>query len=410
MKSVVHVLLILSLAANLGFGFVIWRKRSSRAHTLKQERISTHNNPTKAAASSPLKNDRKLWQRLGSNDLSQLVANLRTAGLPPQQIARIINNLLAEKYAPKFDAVFSGKSDTPYWRTPDGYYYSELSKTGREQQRQLWDERRAEEMRLLGNDYWLIEEDPFVDLVRRQHGNLSPEKLSAIQKLQLEYSAMSRSLEQFAHDLRSPSDTEKIKLLDKEFRNDLATLLTPEELLERDLRSSNAGQLLQLRCNFFAATESEYRALFPLYQQIDRAVLVSDWDDPDEKTKAARLDAETRAHTQIEAILGPARYAEFKQANDKNAYKENQLITRLGLPLSAAAQLCSLKSDLTARAEHVRKTNALSPEQQASQLADLKTEAQNRIIATIGEQGLNAYQQHGGNWLQSISPSPKKTP
>jgi len=412
MKIAVYFLLIASLATNLFFGRALWSRETAASSTTKQKHDSTSASQNRSLATAPdSPNHRLHWQRLGSNDLSQLVKNLRAANLSPRKIAYIVHHLLNEKYATMQEEVAFGKETPPYWRGSDLIYENSISSKQRNERRvTLWHQRSTEEAQLLGDDYWTADGIPVVDHFRNTYGDrLSNQKLSAIQNLEEEYSTIAAP---FIQNSNAAENREKLKLIDKEYRADIAKLLTPDELLERDLRYSNAANLLQTRCNYFTATETEFRALFPIYEQIDKTCLVSNWDEVDEKTRAARKDAEARAQAQIEALLGPARYAEFKQANDETARKENQLVTRLGLPLTAATHLVSIKSEFATRTELVRKDNSLPPGQRTTQLAALKSEAENRITAILGDRGLQAYQQSGGKWMQTLTngDNPKQSP
>lgn len=401
MRAIAYIILCASLGLNLLFGSTLLRRNPPQTtttppHQHPQQSSRSETSPTSSVTPST----RLLWHRLGSNDLAQLVSNLRAAGLPPRKIAYIVHHLLREKYATLQNENDVGKEPLPYWRNSD--VISENSYNNRQKRARreaLWQQNRAEEAQLLGDNRWLAEGIPLIDHIRQANGNiLSDKKLSALADLETEYSTLTRPQDLNSND---PATREKLKLLEKEFRKDVAQLLTPEELLERDLRYSNAADLLQMRCNYFAATEAEYRALFSIYQQVDQAAPYSDWEEVDEKTRAARKDAETRAQAQIEAILGPTRYAEFKQANDKSASKENQLVTRLGLPLSAAAQLVSIKADVSSRTELLRKDSTIDPTERDARRDALRAEAESRISATLGPAGLAAYREHLGNWLPS---------
>lgn len=335
MKTAAYLLLLASLGANAFLASFLSKKEAAPLPSFaSQKQTSTVGTPT--ASNRVSANTRLLWHRLGSNNLSQLVANLRAANLSPAKIAYIVHHILNEKYAALQDENTTGNEPQPYWRNSkiiSENSYNNRHKLARSEA--LRAQRRTEEAQLLGDDLWLAEGIPYVDHIRQGYGNLlSNQKLSALRDLKNEYSAMATPLQDDFHD---PATRQKLKLLEKEHRANTVKLLTPAELLEHDLRYGNAANLLQSRCYYFTATEAEYRTLFPIYQQIDQAASYSDWDRVDEKTETARKEAEKRAQAQIEAVLGPARYAEFKQANDPAARKENQLVTRLGLPLSAAA-------------------------------------------------------------------------
>ncbi|MEO7414294.1 MAG: hypothetical protein ABIZ81_13145 [Opitutaceae bacterium] len=46
---------------------------------------------------------------------------------------------------------------------------------------------------------------------------------------------------------------------------------------------------------------------------------------------------------QIVAVLGPERYEEFKQSTDPANAQLNRLVSRLGLPLTAAIQVAGVR-------------------------------------------------------------------
>lgn len=397
MRPLLRFLLVASLAANLGLGLGLWWKTQiSTAHpTAEGGSADPASQFSKTDSFTP--NSSKLGQLLATASPAQIVSWLRAAGISPEKIARIVDVLLDEKYAQLRDKLQHGKTIQPYWRN---FSYGLLFKQDREQLNLLFEQRSKEEAHLLGPDIWFSDASPYVNFIRRQYGSLSPEKLSAIQALQREYSAMTGS----TPSVLSSGDQQKSTLLQKEFHADLAKILTPDELYEHDLRDSPSATTLQSRCNYFAATEDEYRALFSLYQQIDRTFPESVWDEPDEKTEAARTDAEAKMQGQIEALLGSERYAEFRQGNDKNSEKENRLVTSLGLPLSAAARLVQIKAETSACAELLKKDNSISQTERLDRLASLKTSTESSIASAIGDRGVEAYRQYGGTWLQTLIP------
>src|SRR5262249_17376310 len=104
------------------------------------------------------------------------------------------------------------------------------------------------------------------------------------------------------------------------------------------------------------------------------------------------------------AAIGAARSADFLQVINPDNAMVDRVTTRLDLPLSAATEVNAVRDDVQKRAEAIRSNDSLSSDERNSQLAALSNEASGKISKTLGANGLEAYRQYGGSWLNNIKP------
>jgi hypothetical protein len=339
------------------------------------------------------------WNELHSDNPGVLVTRLRAAGFPPRVLQAIVSSLVNEKFLARREAIIGEMAEAPFWKpTPNAFSDPEkmaaLNKLNRERNEQL--------RKLLGAD------DPIADelqevYLRRQFGDLPPEKMERLQDVITDYRELRTRL-QPANRPATADDREKLAGLDREMRADLAKVLTPQELEQYDLRSSPTASQLRHRLDAFKPSEDEYRAIFQLSRTIEeRFPLAAGVMDPQQQ--AARRAAEEQLKPQLQALLGAERYADYQQATNPSHATLNQVVSRFDLPLSSAREAVAMQKDIMGRAQVVLTSDLLSPAEQATQLQALSREAATKLGAALTPRGLEAYKQHGGAWLSRLSAS-----
>jgi hypothetical protein len=200
-----------------------------------------------------------------------------------------------------------------------------------------------------------------------------------------------------------PEDKEKMDYLQKEEKAEIAAELSPDELLEYQLRTSNTAGNLRYMLTAFNPTEDEFRAIFKAQQDFDSQYGSSDGPlTPDQLKEREAHNADL--FTKIQDAIGPERAAEYKVESDPNYVQLSRLVDRLELPAAATQQVASVQGDITKRADAIRKDPGLSAADKSSQLAALADEASAQITAVMGDRGLQAYKQNGGGWIQGLKP------
>lgn len=397
------VVIAASLAANAGMlaaFFLVPSDSSSSSTALSSTSAPASPSAITSAATAASTTPANAWARLSTENLPSLIARLRAAGVPTSVLHALIYQRFESRLKASRDDV-----NRPYWKKapetpPDPKAEAERAKLEREYADTV--------KQLLGSDAEPGSNgDESREMRFRQYGNLSAEKISQVQAVSQAYG---ERLTQIYNSARGgtlgPEFAEKIDAVNREGHAEIAKLLTPDELLEYDLRNSQTSARLRMSLTGLNPTEAEYRALFPLYQAYD-AQFPPIYSSIKPEVMAARTAAQQQMQEQIKALLPPDRYADYLQASNPQYQQLNQLVARLELPLSAAAQVASVQQEIQSRANALRTDRQLAPADRTAQLAALAAEAQAKITAAIGARGLEGYKQYGGQWLNQLTPAPR---
>jgi hypothetical protein len=361
-------------------------------------------------AAAALAASRQTWDHLRSDDLAALVARLRAAGFPPDVIRRVITALVTERFDARRLELEKDLFASPFWANNQNTFNDPkigpaLLKLQLEQTLLL--------KQLLGgnlNDLFADSEDNKA-LLRLQIGNIPPEKLDQLyatsmdysQKRQAIYSALSTSAGVLLN-----TDREKLAAIDQGLRDDLGKFLSPAEVDDFLVHNSSTAYQLRQLLGPLQLSEAEYRAAYPLYEGFtEQFPQPANTLSPDQA--AVRKAAEDLMNSQIKGLLSPDHAADYDQAANPAYGQLNRLVSRLDLPLSAAAQVVAVQTDTQARATELRSDTSLSGDDRRAQLTALAQDATAKISTALGgDRGLEAYKTYGGQWLQNILPRPPK--
>lgn len=351
------------------------------------------------------KNDRDStgpWSNLGTDSLAGTVARLRAAGFPTAVLRAVVEQSFAARWQ---QLLYAEEGIQPYWKSRPRSQTEATEPKIAAALAQLDQERAAALKQLVGVDA-TRDSDEARGLRAATYGSLPDEKIFALQALYHDYSTKFSQLRDGNGD-SAPTDQTAVGL-QKEMQDAMAKLLTPDELLEYNLRNSPSSARLRQSLIGLKVTEAEFRALYPLYQAVDDQTPAGPFSAGAAPGQMdARLAAEAQNQEQIKAILGPDRYADYQQSSQPQYQQLNALVVRLDLPLSAAAQVATIQQDVQQRAAAVRTDRKLSTDARTAQITALAQEATTRIAATLGDRGLEGYKQNGGQWLNQLQPRPR---
>jgi len=343
-----------------------------------------------------------LWSRLYTKDLPSLVENLRAAGFPSRLVRSLVSMELQEQYAEKRKALLGDVADRPIWqlRNPamDPAKLAQMQVLYREQSETL--------KKLLGNEATgsASEANSYLP---RTYGNISAEKIEAIQRMTNDYNEMRNQVYSESLGVMLPEDREKMTILDKEKRADLEAILSPEELAEYDMRNSPTMARMRSQFGNFDLTEQEFYSIFAATKQVydrfnprnpdgTRAPMVA-------VSAKDRREAQERLKEQMQQIMGEARYQEYQKSNDPVLRVATQLATRLQLPAESANAVYMLKQATENQAKAIRADAGLSKQDKDAALKHLSTQASSQIEQLLTPRGAAAFKQSAGaNWLRSI--------
>lgn len=402
-------ILALSIAANAALAFLF--VRSSADHSLtstwsgsgasaasKGDHVTLGS--TGAAAIAGI--DAKTWSNLQVGDAKTLAERLRAAGFPASIVRAVISALIDEKYAAQRKVLLAKQDETPFWQRGNFGYDAKMMSAMRELSKQERNELKA----LLGAD-GMVGNDERQAWARRQFGDLAADKLEQLQAIAADYGDLRNEIYSKANGMMLPEDREKIALLEKEQRSDFASVLSPEELENYELRSSSTANLIRTQLSIFKPTEAEFRALFQATRAAEAQYGAVSNNGPTSAEQGTKVRDAILASLQPQ--LSPERYDELKQASDPRYQQVNRLVARLELPASTAVTVVGIQQDAQQRVQTIRRDTTLSPEQRTAQLAELSQEATGKLTAALTPRGFEAYKQNGGYWLQNLNQPPRRT-
>lgn len=339
------------------------------------------------------------WEEVFTGDLRLLIDRLRAEGFPEREVRALVASAVAGRSNLLRLALRGERELVPYWRAP---VYSVLDRElERELQRQM--EPDYQILRELpGSEAALLDVPLPVAPPSRRLDHLPEEKQKLLQRIDRDYDELRRQVMAVA-GTPGPESQEKLRLLAEERRRDVQAVLTPEEYAEHQLRTGPTADFLRARLDLFQPTEQEFRALHALHE----SALAGAVELPANATGSrSPQQVMTALRPQIEALLGPERFADLKQTQIESARRVNNLLVRLDLPLRTGGRIEELRGDIVQRADAVRGDPSLAPAERTARLGALQTEARQRIATTLGgERNLAAYEDIKG-WIRDLSPAP----
>ena len=358
-----------------------------------------------AAAPGP-----EAWAELQTDDLSAQRDRLRAAGFPPELVRAILAAQVRENFAARRKAIEQSQGEIPFWKNPirDPKMQAALRELGKEQEKILKD--------LLGRD--ARDDDPtYTAYLHRQFANLPDEKVDRLRQIMTDFDQQRSDIYANARNGLLPDEQKKMTELDKAMRAEFATVMTPDELTDYDLRSSNTAQQLRYNLTAFDATEPEYRAIYKLQAEFDEKYGRMYGPSTQDEMKA-RMDAQKQLTEDIKSALGGGdRATAYERATDYSYRQTTQLVARLELPPETAANLWNTQKEFEKRRMEIYNAgSAMPPAERApllnAQLTALQQEAVVKLTPLLGGDAsrVEIYKQNGGQWLQSLAPRPPIPP
>jgi hypothetical protein len=366
-------------------------------------KINATNNLLAALAGRPLN-----WRALESTNYVQYIENLRAFGCPEETIRDIIITDIAKLYARRRAELREQLAPYRFWQATDATGNPAQSPELRHQMRALDKEQRQLIHDLLGVDlrtemarYWNDAE-----YSERDYGYLSQEKQTQVKSLAEQYHEMEQDVYARAGGLLLDDDLEELRLIQRQRRAELASILTPEELEEYELRHSETSDNLRATLGGFQASEEEFRNIFRLQRTYDLE-FGQGYDVRDSTAVAARARAQEQAsaalNSELAKVLGPERFTQYQRAQDGDYRALQQVTDRFGLADDVAAKVYNMKQAAEAIKAQVESNPNLTDEQRAQTIADIARQTERSVAAALGNDVYNAYSSNGGQWVGDLA-------
>jgi hypothetical protein len=401
------LLLGLSLAVNCGLAFA-WL---SRPASLPGDSSITRSSPAvvvvpsggvaEAGAVAPAAGDAlspelakslpDFLQRLMKGDFSTEIARLRASGMPDETVNMIAQVVIMQKFRKAYEEMSEDGMGLNMW----GGNHARTD-AQRERQRKMLEMQRelSEEARAAG-----VDSSWFSGLGSKVPG-LSSEKAKLLARIEQDRQELVSQVHMESSGMMLDRDTERLKYIDAEFKKDLATVLSPEELEAWNLHRSETAQSLRAQLGYMAPTDEEFKKILRLQEAFNEAWPTSfghqtDWQK--------RNEAEQAMKKQIADVLGPERSKDYEKATDYEFGTLSNLEYRLELPKGSADRVYGLHKETEAAARKIRADKSLSDADRKESLKVLAEQAKSEVVSVLGEEGFKAYKNQHSHWLDSLA-------
>ena len=352
------------------------------------------------------------WNAVESDDYKKYIANLRSIGCPEETIRDIITADVNKLYDAKRKALAGPKKKYEFWK-PGMMLGAPADPERTEKERALNKEKRVLLTELLGS---APEEKP--DLLAGVASQLDAmfdflptEKRSKVMELMQDMQTkMQKAMENGAPD---PEDMRKVM---KDIETEIGRVLTPEELLDYNLRFSTTATMMRSQLSGFEPNEQEFLELYKKRKAYDDefggafgAALNLKGEEK------AKQDAAVKAlEESVKAQLGDERYADYKRSEDYAYQAMFRAASREGLGKDAAVKAFNMKKAAEDQATAIRTDKSLSSDQRTAALRGIRDETERSVKGVLGEKGFTSYERNNGAyWLKGIAPdapTPTKQP
>ena len=181
----------------------------------------------------------------------------------------------------------------------------------------------------------------------------------------------------------------------------MSQLLTPEELENFDLRTSETADQLRHQLQGFSPGEEEFKKIYQSRKALEE-VMGSNTDVRDPAVLQARLDAQKQISSGLEAALGPQRYADLTRSEDLDYQNTRRMALFFGLPETVAADVYTLKQEDAKQAALLDSDVNLTDQQRAQIYSSMRDSTEARLRQLLGERVFAEYRRSNRWWMRGL--------
>lgn len=376
------------------------------AVSAKPSKRGAANTTEPAPTLAPVRSEAFNWRTIESEDYKKYIANLRGIGCPEETVKDIIVADVNKLYAPKLAALTRPATEYKYWE-PQRNFGSTPDVDKQRQMRAIAKEKKALLQELLGVD---MDEETRklyggMDYYERMSGFLPKEKRDPVRELVQKYSELEQDVYRKSDGRVDSEDAKELQKIRNDRRAELAKLLTPQELLEYELRNSQTATQMRYDLTAFEPNEEEFRKIFKARAEFDSEFGPNYGGAQDAEQMKKRAEAQRKVDEALKAELGPERYAEYKQASDYSYRELARVAARYELPKETAKKVWAVKTAAEEQANQLRQDQSLSAEQRQTAAKAIQTETEKAVTEMLGERGYKSYVNSGGFWIRNVGSS-----
>ena len=350
------------------------------------------------------------WSQIEADDYQTYVENLRRICCPEETIRDLVKQDLDKLYDQrKADILSKAPARKEYWKTGNPSALSRPASATSSQMAQLDREKNEVLGDLFGSQGMAAINRPSPLARARSQAksgyamDFIPEETKA-QLNTVEQEFGSQLLRKMAQGATDAQDMAEIRQLRQDRDGRIATMLTPEQKMEYDLRKSPTAANMRLQMDGFDPSEDEFRDIFAARKAFDNEHGVVPGSSISPADAEFRQLAEQEMNNQISSSLGEGRYQDYMRQTDYDYKSIHKITQRQGLGENISAQVYQMKGGAEELAREIRMNTGLSIEERQMQLGQIRNVTSRSIESLIGGQGAVALQGQGGgrNWLNNL--------
>jgi hypothetical protein len=345
------------------------------------------------------------WSMVESADYVEYIANLKAINCPWETIKDIIIADVNGLYARRLAALRMRQADTKYWLASDQRQQEDL--THRKEADNLQREKRELLRRLLGadfmdaldavwgvNDYW----QAMMDFLPR-------EKRGEVSEIYIHYSDKEQEIRVKSRGILDPDILLDMKKVFAERRLQLEKLLTPQELLDFELRFSNSAEYVRLNTPGFSPTEDDYRKVVLARKELDDRFgpYGGAIDSEDKATKAERDALKGQLDQQLRGQFGDEKYALYERSQDQVFKTALMFAGEHDWPADIATKIYDLKRQAFAAGDQIRHDASIPLEERQGLLNQISSETRKAVSEILPQYKADEYLQWSDWWFKNLS-------
>lgn len=373
----VKIVAVTSIGLNLVLAGLLCRPFLQHDPVAAPDNTPSSTSPSTAAEPSPGVTASKFeWRSLESEDYKTYIANLRAIACPEDTIRDIITADVRKTFEAREKAAPPAKR-FEYWKAAS--YYNVIDEEKLARKRQSSKERRALLQDLLGIQIpEKIDPTGGINPFELLLDFLPPEKQAVLAEIEQRYGA--RLNKGMASASRGDFTSTKSALSAKDA--EVATVLTPDEKFEYDLRLSQSAAMMRMRLGEIEVTESEYRELFKSQRRFD-----DQFGLPGMQTAERSPDrdaAQKQLNAAYKTSLGDDRFREFLYGMDYEASGLKAAAEENNIPKATALKVFDVVETAQNEAYAIRQNRALPADQRRAGLEKIRFSLEQQIGALLG--------------------------
>lgn len=352
------------------------------------------------------------WSQIYAPDFAVYIEQLRGFGTPEPKVREIIYGAVESIYRPQRGLLrppVKKAEDTKFWERRNSFRAAQPpTKEQRAQLRALQREESDLLKSLLGVDvYEQIAKDMGNDWTEKYFAFIPKALREKVQEIDQEMNEERQEIYAKNDGSFDSYQQEDLRKVEKKYHDELAKILTPDQLLEWDVRHSNTASQLKNDLSAFDPNEDEFRALFHYKQAMEDLNPSRDPDSdapqPTAEERKALAEKQKALDAALAQAVGDDRVKEYKLEQD---YGYRNLIAS-GVPKASVFQLEDMKKQAQDAANKIHRDQTLTSDQRSAALAAIRAETQRGINGLLTEKQTKQYVNQGGWWLNNIAPVAK---